>query len=214
MQAGTTPGASLNPRNKDGSPTYDNTQQIQKSQAGCRIVYNIGRISPVVKFYEGKFSWEEQDIITYDKYICHDNFLGVPTDCEWVVREDSNRDVQRSVTRPAAVHVNNQYIRAGIQITFNVFTSYKNLETKETQEDTLESELPKENTEEQIWGLTVDGWGGGEQYTAAGWSMQEIANIILSAAIIIAIVAIILYVLYKLGFYQKAYSEIKGFFKN
>jgi hypothetical protein len=67
---------------------------------------------------------------------------------------------------------------------------------------------PTEETENQIWGVLVDGWGGGKQYTA-DWSMEGVINPILTIIIVIAVIALTVYILYKYYIYKTQQQTFK-----
>jgi len=141
------PGSSLNPTLKDGSPLFD-PMGTDQSQPDCKFTYNLGRLSPVVLEYSATMEYDKYDV----KHKL--SWLGSNYD-EWSGTTGSGT----ARTKQVALHVQNRYIQPTLKAVMNVWTAYETevLQT-DLEDDTLTA--PVEYYDNLIWTATVDGSGG------------------------------------------------------
>jgi len=146
---------SMIPTTKDGSPIWD-AKDTGKSMTDCRIGYGVYSMSPVVQEYYGKLTWKEQNVVTIDKLK-----LLLPT---VYVSLKSYHEEALTETRPIALHGWNRFFQAETEVCFNIWSAYDIEAIEDPEDDPLEN--PEEYYDMLIWLSLVNGFGGGEQYTA------------------------------------------------
>jgi len=185
-------GSSLNPTQKDGSDIFD-SRVAEESMGDCRLTYNIGSLSPLIKTYSQTLHYTTRNYETKEYWVFWPFTVGIQT--------TSDTTSLLSVTEPVALHVTNRYVQPELAVTFNVWTSY-NIIISES--DTPELDLPSEYYDELVFDSVVDGFGGGTQYTEPTQGLfggifdffNSIEGIIV-LIIIVAIVGIIIYIAFK-----------------
>lgn len=174
-----TKGVSLNPTTKDGSPVWDPLDPY-KSTEDCEFTYSLKSLSPLITRYYSTLTWYRQDLEVQDfqEYV-------PPLGWRWIIRVNHDEEFIESETRDVGLHINNRYIQAEIQIEFDVWSKF-NITALRLNETQLET--PKEYYDELLWGLIVDGWGGGKTYIEAppGADLTELVTLIVIIIIIIA----------------------------
>ncbi|MBA7487021.1 hypothetical protein ES707_22583 [subsurface metagenome] len=172
-----TKGASCNPTTKDGSPIFDPSDPYKNTE-DCKFTYSLRSLSPLITRYYSTLTWYEQDLEIQDAW---GGGLQVNHDEEHIESE----------TRDVALHVNNRYIQAEIQVEFDVWSKFDitALKLNETQ-----LEVPEEYYDELLWGLIVDGWGGGRTFVEAPFGLNLTELLTLIIIIVFVIVGIFLFV--------------------
>lgn len=151
-----TAGSDLHPTTKGGDPIW-NPEAKQSSMPDCEFIYHVGFISPLVKEYYGRLTYQSINYQTIDE--C--NFLCIGTH----TKLRSSTKLFKTETRPVALHVTNRYIQTEVKVVFDVFTSY-NIDVGADGIEDYDLEFPAEYYDLLTWITTVDGFGGGEQYTS------------------------------------------------
>ena len=183
-----TKGASLNPTTKDGDPVWDPLDPY-KSTEDCEFTYSLKSLSPLITRYYSTLTWYQQDLEVQDflEYV-------PPLGFEWIIRVNHDEEFIQSETRDVALHVNNRYIQAEIEIEFDVWSKFdiSALKLNETELD-----YPEEYYDDLLWLLLVNGWGGGNTYIEAppGVDLTELFWLI----VILAIVGLGIYVFIQVG---------------
>lgn len=179
-------GSSMNPRCKDGSPIW-NPETQQDSMTDCRFIYNIGSLSPLVTEYYGTVSY------TYIYYESIDVWKVFPLSTRVIERH--NDQIDKTFTRPVALHCTNRYIQAEVRVVFDIFASYKIDVGSDNIED-YDLDFPMEYYDLLLWLTTVDGFGGGETHTSPTWDLLSGWTDIITWIIIIVVIAgvIVIYI--------------------
>lgn len=171
-----TTGASCNPTTKDGNPIFDPSNPYKNTE-NCEFTYSLKSLSPLITRYYAQLVWYEQILKVEEELI-----LGLPARIEF--RAEHHEFVE-SRTRDVALHINNRFIQTEIQVEFDVWSKFdiSALKLNETQLET-----PKEYYDELLWGLLVDGWGGGNTYIEAP-SAVDLESLIMLIVIVVIVIA-------------------------
>lgn len=186
-----TAGSDMHPTQKSGDPIFDPRTKLE-SQLDCKFIYRVGSISPLVKEYYGRLSYNY--IYYHTKDEC--NFLCIGTH----VVTKSNTRYRVTETRPVALHVTNRYIQTEVRVVFDIYTSY-NIDVGADGIEDYDLQFPEEYYDLLTWITTVDGFGGGEQHTTGtdflglGDFFGNYGWIIIAVIVIIGLVALYIVVI-------------------
>lgn len=152
--------------------------------SNCEFTYNLGSLAPIVQEYKKSLTWYQQQIQTQDEFGL---FFSIH------IKVNYDRDLIRTEHRSVALHVTNRYIQSEIAINFRIWTAY---DISALIEDDPNLEIPEEYYDDIVWDASVDGFGGGTQYSDEASSGVAMTFII----IIIGIIALVgVYVVVKFG---------------
>lgn len=153
-------GSSLNPTTKDGLPIWNAT--TQKSMTDCKLHYNL-QISPYVEEYYATLSYYYQYLKVGEQFFWQGPFI------------KDHREQDYSWSKPIAIQCTNRYDQTEIKVVFDIYASY-NIDVKADGIEDFILSFPEEYYNALLWLTTVEGFGGGTQYTASSDPLQAFAN--------------------------------------
>lgn len=161
-----TPGSSMGPTNKDGSPIWD-PEAEEKSMTGCNIYYDLNALSPVVYRYTGTLTYTEYDLFTQNEYT-----ENVWDWWETYVREVHFYSWDRVKYADVALHGINRYIQTDMYVAFDIWTSVT-LGTLTEYYEQMQLSAPEEYYDALIWSTLAGGWTGSriQESGDPGWDM-------------------------------------------
>lgn len=173
------PAGGLNPKNLDGSNTWDRETQ-NKSMTGCRLQYDVSSLSPKVATWIARLEYNEIWLET-------EEYLAI-SDLTYKIRERYFQRDEYDIYRDAMLQVTNRYIQPEIRVIFDIWSKVE-IGPLTVYYELLKLERPQEFNEELIWSTIVGGWKGSYvRVTPTPLSGEDIIKfIIILAAIIIGI---------------------------
>lgn len=184
-------GSDMHPTTKGGDPIW-NPESRQASMPDAEFRYHVGKLSPVVKEWIGTLTYRYIRYQTIDE--CNLFCIGVHT------KVRSNTQSRQTHTRPVALHVTNRYIQPEVKVVFDIFTSYSIDVGSDGLED-YDLDFPAEYYDLLTWITTVDGFGGGYQYTSGldflglGGFFSQFGIWIVVIIVIVGLIALYIFVI-------------------
>jgi len=179
-------GSSMNPRTKSGELIW-NPEAEQESMLDCRFIYHVGSLSPLVMEYYGTLSFNSIAYETIDYWHPFPFNIDVKTHFYTTASE--------SYTKPVALHVTNRYIQTQIRVVFDIFTSY-NIDVGGDGIEDYNLDFPAEYYDLLLWITTVDGFGGGDQWTSSPWTWESSWIIVIVIVGVVLVGGVIVYFIY------------------
>lgn len=168
---------SMNPRLKDGSPSW-NATETGKSMPDCMITYSLPRLCPIVYQY--------RSILKYD-------FLTLEVYNTKPLTHHSSINEGMTKTGDVGLHVINRYIQALIKVRFNVYSSF----TIDVKTGEFLLAQPQEYYDELLWTTIVHGFGGSIIHIDERPGLFDWLNNWWITLIIIVAIGVLIYIGYK-----------------